>query len=273
MNFRTEIKIKPFAEAQKIDHSRRGFSIGSCFAQLVTERLQRAKISVTNYSGGVLYNPVSIADALRQSPPDADWVLVTLGTAWVYERDGRVVANCGKQPASLFTRKRLTINEIVEHFDALFAPRGPLFGRQVILSLSPIRHLRDSFEENSLSKAILRVAIDEIVSQHADCQYFPAYEIVNDDLRDYRFYGPDMAHPSAQAVDYIWEKFSEAALSRETLAMLPEIEAFVQAAEHRQIDANSLEHNKFRASMRARLTDFSARHPKVDMTREIEYFC
>ncbi len=225
-----------------------------------------------SYSGGVLYNPMSIADALVAAPPDADWVLMTFGTAWVYEREGKIVANCGKRPACDFTRKRLTINEITQRFDALFSSGGPLFGKQVILTLSPIRHLRDGFEENSLSKAILRVAIAEIVAQHADCQYFAAYEILNDDLRDYRFYGPDLAHPSAEAVEYIWEKFSAAALSPETLGLLPSIDDFVRAAEHRPFDANSLEHNEFRASMLARIEEFSALHPQVDLGAEIEYF-
>ena len=140
------------------------------------------------------------ASALRE----ADRVILTFGTAWVYElrSTGEIVANCHKQPAELFRRRRLTVEEIVARYDDLQA--GPLAGKQVILTVSPVRHLGDGLPDNFLSKATLRLAIDEICRRHADTTYFPAYEILTDDLRDYRFYADDLVHPSQQAQRYIW---------------------------------------------------------------------
>ncbi len=272
MKFRTEIEIAPWE--RRIDHSRRGFSVGSCFAATIAGRLARYKFPLTGNPTGVLYNPFSIADLLEAYPAgldEAGYVLVTFGTAWVFEERGRVVANCEKRPAHLFTRRRLSAAEIVERFDALM--RGPLGGKQVIFTVSPVRHLKDGFEENSLSKATLRLAIAEIIARHpATAQYFPAFETLNDDLRDYRFYGPDLAHPSAEAVEYIWEKFAAAAFEPETLKLLPQIEAIVRAAEHRPFTPDTEEHALFRRTMLARACDLAARHPEVDLSAEIEFF-
>jgi hypothetical protein len=223
---------------------------------------------------GVLYNPFSIADLLESSPEglaEADYVLVTFGTAWVFEEGGRVVANCQKRPAHLFTRRRLSVAEIEERFEGLM--QGVLKDKQVIFTVSPVRHLKDGFEENSLSKATLRLAVHEIVARHPEqATYFPAFETLTDDLRDYRFYGADLAHPSAEAVEYIWEKFSEAALAPETLKLLPQIEAIVRATEHRPFNPDTEEHALFRRSMLERAREFAARHPEIDLEREIEFF-
>jgi hypothetical protein len=197
--------------------------------------------------------------------------LITFGTAWVFEEDGRVVANCEKRPAHLFTRRRLSVEEIVGRFDGLM--RGPLKDKQVIFTVSPVRHLKDGFEENSLSKATLRLAIHEITARHSGTtQYFPAFEILTDDLRDYRFYGPDLAHPSAGAVEYIWEKFAAAALGPQALKLLPQIENIVRATEHRPFGPGTEEHAAFRRTMLARAREFAARHPEIDMSAETEFF-
>jgi hypothetical protein len=274
MMFRTEITPAPWA--QKIDHRRRGFSVGSCFAATIAGRLARYKFPLTANPTGVLYNPFSRADLLESRPPElaaADWVMITFGTAWVFEENGRVVANCEKRPAHLFTRRRLSVDEIVGRFDGLMSAAGPLAGKQVVFTLSPVRHLADGFEENSLSKAALRVAIAGIIDRHgAGAAYFPAFEALTDDLRDYRFYAPDMAHPSVEAVDYIWEKFSAAALSPDALKLLPDIEKIVRATEHRPFGPDSAEHAKFRAAMLAKARNLAARHPEIDMSAEIAFF-
>ena len=271
MKFRTEIEIAPWA--RKIDHARRGFSVGSCFADSMAGRLARYKFPLVSNPTGVLYNPFSIADLLESGPDglaEADYVLVTFGTAWVYEEGGRVVANCEKRPAHLFTRRRLSTEEIAVRFDALM--RGPLRGKQTVFTLSPVRHLKDGFEENSLSKAILRLAIAEIVESHPAAQYFPAFEALTDDLRDYRFYGPDLAHPSAEAVEYIWGKFAAAAFGPETQKLLPEIEKIVRATEHRPFGPDTPQHGEFRSGMLARAKELASRHPEVDMGAEIDFF-
>lgn len=274
MKFRTEIEPAPFA--RKIDHSRRGLSVGSCFAETIAGRLKRYKFPVTGNPTGVLYNPFSIAEALDSSDRTfglevADYVLITFGTAWVYELDGRVVANCGKRPASLFSRRRLSVGEITGRFDALMA--GPLAGKQIVFTLSPVRHLKDGFEENSLSKATLRLAIAQIVENHPrSAHYFPAFEIVTDDLRDYRFYGADLSHPSAQAVEYVWDKFSAAAFDLPTLGLLSDIEKIVRATEHRPFAPDTEEHTRFRRAMLQQTLDLAGRHPELDLGAEIEFF-
>ncbi len=272
MKFRTEISPSPWA--RRLDHSRRGFSVGSCFAATIAGWLLRYKFPLVSNPTGVLYNPFSIADLLESAPDglaEADYVMVTFGTAWVFEQGGRVVANCERRPAHLFTRRRLSVEEITARYDGLM--RGPLAGKQVVFTVSPVRHLKDGFEENSLSKAVLRVAVAEIVERHPEAaQYFPAYETLTDDLRDYRFYGPDLAHPSAEAVEYITEKFAAAALTPGAMELLPQIEHIVRATEHRPFDPHTAEHAAFRARMLDQARDLAARHPALDMSAEIDFF-
>ena len=168
----------------------------------------------------------------------ADLVIITLGTAWIYEREGRVVANCHKQPAAQFTRRKMSVEEIVGRFCALID--GVLKEKRILFTVSPIRHLKDGLAENSLSKAILRVAIDELCRRYPDrCHYFPAYELLVDDLRDYRFYAEDMLHPSKQAVDYVWRKFAAATMDSHTLEGVEAAERYGRMVAHRIVDPTS----------------------------------
>lgn len=171
-------------------------------------------------------------EALRKALQEARHVVVTFGTAWVYRlrETGAVVANCHKQPAGLFCRERLTVAEIVAQWSALL--EGPLAMRQIILTVSPVRHLGDGLEGNCLSKSTLRVACAELEERFANVHYFPAYELLVDDLRDYRFYADDLVHPSATAVEYVWERFSEAALSERAQRLLPEVERLTTICRH-----------------------------------------
>ena len=172
-------------------------------------------------------------ERLREQLSSARCVVATFGTAWVYRlrENGRLVANCHKQPQALFERSRLTIGEIVAEWSELLA--GALADKETIFTLSPVRHLGDGAEDNSLSKATLRVAIAELTGRFARAHYFPACELLTDDLRDYRFYADDLVHPSPQAVEYIWEKFADAALSEESRRLLPEVERLVAQSRHR----------------------------------------
>ncbi|MBE6188997.1 MAG: GSCFA family protein [Rikenellaceae bacterium] len=176
---------------------------------------------------------------------EAQCVIITFGTAWVYEHKatGKVVANCHKLPQSEFTRRRLSVAEIVEAFKPLL--EGALRGKNVIFTLSPVRHIADGLAENSLSKATLRLAIAELCEQYDNADYFPAYEIVTDDLRDYRFYADDLVHPSAQAVEYIWEHFVASALSSTAQSLLPRVKKVVEAAAHRPISPQSEQYRLF----------------------------
>ncbi len=160
----------------------------------------------------------------RQALQEATTIIITFGTAWVYEREGEVVSNCHKLPEKEFTRRRLTVEEIV----SVWKPIVENFirqGKRIIFTVSPIRHKRDGFHENQLSKAVLLLAIEQLQHLHLrtfEPLYFPAYEIVLDELRDYRFFAEDMVHPSPVSVDYIWERFAETYFSpstRETMRL------------------------------------------------------
>ena len=313
MKFRTEISLTPLAEG--IDHSAKIFALGSCFAESISERLLRSKFSVTTNPFGVLFNPLSIANAIERLSDtrafavcdiregkegffsfdahssldgktqteifanlnqavaqgskalhEADWVILTFGTAWVYEREGKVVANCHKQPAIEFERRRLSVEEIVERYKTLFD--GVLRDKRVILTVSPVRHLGDGLQENSLSKAILRLAVEELVAKYENAHYFPSYEILIDDLRDYRYYADDLAHPSKMAVEYVWERFCEYALTDKARELLPKIEQIVSAAEHRPFNPESDAHRAFCRRMLAKVEEMH----DVDFTREKEMF-
>lgn len=193
----------------------------------------------------------------------ATCVIITFGTAWVYEHiaTGRVVANCHKQPSREFCRRRMSVEEIV----ALFKPLmdGVLRDKHIIFTVSPIRHTADGLTENCVSKAILRLAADTLSSTYDNADYFPAYEIVTDDLRDYRFYAEDMVHPSAQAVEYIWQRFIESALADSAVELLPKVEKIVAAATHKPFNPNSEEYATFckrylKEAQRLSMIDFSA---------------
>lgn len=202
------------------------------------------------------------AEALRT----ADRVLITFGSAWVFERAGKVVANCHKQPAGKFVRRRLRVDEITASFRKLLA--GPLAGKQIFLSVSPVRHLADGLEGNALSKSVLRLAAQELAEAYPNVRYFPAFEILNDDLRDYRFYAADMTHPAPQAIEYVWEKFSAAALTDEARRLLPQVEAIVAAAAHRPRHPQNETHKRFCRDQLARIAEL----PGVDFHAEERYF-
>ncbi|MFR9524405.1 MAG: GSCFA domain-containing protein [Rikenellaceae bacterium] len=201
--------------------------------------------------------------ALKQ----ADTIIITLGTAWVYELvdDGHVVANCHKESAQRFVRRALDVHQVV-------AQLSPIVERyrdkQFIFSLSPIRHLKDGLAENSLSKATLRVAISQIVARYTNAHYFPSYEILIDDLRDYRFYADDMLHPSAKAVDYVWSKFCEAHISQEAASIMERVAAIVRAASHSPIDVASSAHQRFCQQQ----LDLIKNLPEIDFDKENSYF-
>ena len=197
---------------------------------------------------------------------DAEWVILTFGTAWVYEHEGRVVANCHKQPASQFERRRLSVEEIVERYSRLLA--GVLRDKRVILTVSPVRHIGDGLQENSVSKATLRLAVEELVTKFENVCYFPSYEILIDDLRDYRYYADDLAHPSKMAVEYVWECFCEAVLADDAKAKLPLVEQIVAAAEHRPFNPESEAHKAFCRKMLAKAESM----PEVDFSLEKSVF-
>lgn len=313
MKFRTE--IEPAPRSVRIGYDNRILTLGSCFAAHIAGRLAAAKFHVIENPSGILFNPLSIAAAIRSyalpapvfreelefdgemwyhfgfhgdfSAPTADEalrrmnaarqagaaalrtadrVILTLGTAWVYEREGQIVANCHRRPAAEFTRRRLDVEEIVETIAALL--EGPLAGKQILLTVSPVRHLGDGLEGNAVSKAALRLAAEELKQSFRYVDYFPAYEILTDDLRDYRFYADDLVHPAPQAIAYVWERFVPAVLDDRARQLLPEVEAIVAAAAHRPRNPHGEAH---RAFCRRQLERIEA-IPEVDFQRESTLF-
>lgn len=174
--------------------------------------------------------------ALRKAICRSQAMVVTFGTAWIYEmadKPGTIVANCHKFPASRFKRRRLDIDEIVQMWmrtAELLREVNPQL--KLIFTVSPIRHLKDGFEGNSISKATLLLACEKLCEQLSDATYFPAYEIICDDLRDYRFYASDLTHPSAEAVEYVWEKFCSQYLSDSDRGVLREGEKIAKMLRH-----------------------------------------
>ncbi len=149
----------------------------------------------------------------REAVKGVDIVVITLGTAYVYFKDGRVVANCHRLPEREFERRRITLEESV---DALERVARCYPEAKIVVTVSPIRHLRDGLTQNSLSKSLLRVACDEFCQRDTTNRfYFPSYEIVMDELRDYRFTEADMCHPTLQTRDYVWQRFSEVLVTEE----------------------------------------------------------
>ncbi|CAA6829877.1 MAG: FIG00404313: hypothetical protein [uncultured Aureispira sp.] len=175
-------------------------------------------------------------------------LLITLGTAWVHElrKDNKVVSNCHKLPANRFKRKRLSVQEIVDSLGPLFdylKESNPALN--IILTVSPIRHLKDGFTENQISKSTLLLATQELVQKARYIHYFPAYEIMMDDLRDYRYYADDLVHPSNLAVEYIWEAFSKCYLEEQEDALRKNIRKLQNAMQHRSFNPSSNGHQKF----------------------------
>lgn len=163
-------------------------------------------------------------------------LVITWGTAWVFRHlgSGRVVSNCHKFPASDFERYRLTVGEIVSEYKQLFAQILTLFpDLRILFTVSPIRHWKDGAHGNQLSKSILHLAIDQLMSLFDRVSYFPSYEIVMDELRDYRFYSGDMLHINQQGIDYIWEKFRDLYMEKGTVEMMKKIDRLNKCLLHR----------------------------------------
>jgi len=279
MQFRTHLssRLAPF----QFTHRDPLFTIGSCFAENMAQKLKRYKFQVLSNPFGVNYNPASVLSTIsmlinktpfseqalirsntvwyslyHDSCVHADdknaileiiadgrtsaraflkesrvW-LVTYGTAWVYieKQTDEIVANCHKLPADYFIRRRLTVDEVADCTRKIIQlAKGVHPAIKLVFSVSPLRNLKDGFHENQLSKAALLLGLEKALEESREAAlYFPAYEILLDDLRDYRFYKEDMLHPSSQAIDYLWSHFASRFLSAEEQQIIREIEAVLK---------------------------------------------
>ncbi len=201
----------------------------------------------------------SSQENLKSLLPKLTHVFISLGTAWVYRhlQTNSIVANCHKLPSSNFEKELLSpeaifqaLNSTVQYIESCAKDKV-----QFILTLSPVRHLKDGFSENSLSKAHLRTAIGRLERENKNVCYFPAAEILLDDLRDYRFYDKDLIHPSQEAVNYIWEKFSKVFFQAPTRENLKKIKQLRASMDHRPFNPESEEHKKFKDKLLSKIRD------------------
>lgn len=264
MKFRTEIEI-PKAPWQ-IGYGDKIAMLGSCFSDNIARKLGEYYFQVTANPTGTLYNPVSIARHMEDPEVrEADVFIITFGTAWVYidKQTSAVVDNCQKRPASDFVRRRLTVDEIVNLWQPIIDAQPD---KHFIFTVSPIRHLKDGLHENNLSKGILLLAIERLTAAAASTSqpvYFPAYELLLDELRDYRFYSDDMMHPSPVAISYIWERFTAAFISSATQTEMRELYALWLNRQHRSLHPGSEEDLTFQSRLAAQLSDIQTRYPWV----------
>lgn len=318
MLFRTE--IQPSTPPFRLSLRRPLLSVGSCFADVIGERLQTAKFPVLVNPFGTIFHPLPAACLLslaleeKMPPPEsylyfqerwlnyllhssisapspealqqqlaqslqkvrstlleAQVLMLTLGTSFVYELldPALTVANCHKQPQKLFNKRLVTAEEMLQTLINLWQQSKALNpDLKLILTVSPVRHLKDTLELNSVSKAQLRVVCHQLSEIHPqDIYYFPSYELLMDDLRDYRFYGTDLLHPSAEAEQYVWEKFTYALLDKESSDFLKEWTPLQQAITHRPFNPTSAAHQQF---LKKTLQKLQALPYPVDVSKEIK---
>ncbi|MEX2595982.1 MAG: GSCFA domain-containing protein [Salibacteraceae bacterium] len=202
-------------------------------------------------------------------------VFITLGSAWVYEYSerGHIVANCHKIPNKAFKKRLLSFQEthlILRHIPQFLASKG--ITANIVFTVSPVRHWKDGAAENQRSKSHLLSAVHEVVDEFEACHYFPSYEFMMDDLRDYRFYKSDMLHPSDQALDYIWEKVQQSFFSDETRIICQELKAVTQAATHRPIDPESNSFQRFLKKQINIIDVLEQKYPRIDLSKERKHF-
>lgn len=268
MEFRTPVNITlaPFA----IEPRERMLFVGSCFADNIGRRFVEDKFRATVNPYGVMYNPASIMHTVkrwtgelvaaqseasdsgsdvRQATDEAPQTAVfTLGTNHVYilNETGEIVDNCRKRPQRLFTERELSVDECADYLrEAVTMLRQINPSVRIIITVSPIRYAKYGFHGSQLSKATLLLAADKLTKEIDNVVYFPAYEIVNDELRDYRFYREDMLHPTDQAVEYIWQRFGETFFSKQTVKFLEEWRPIKAALAHRPFNPEAEEYKKF----------------------------
>lgn len=295
MNWQIQIPISQYTF--DLSHSDKVFSVGSCFAQHMADRLLHYKFSCTSNPYGTLFHPIpllqNLTNAIKGAEVDEElfleredavfhyschssiWanskdelknklqglqtsvakdlkesklLILTFGTAFLYQLadSEKAVANCHKQPKNTFTKGLSSPQEIQTVFQSFYTElkkQNP--GIQILLTVSPVRHIRDGVHNNNVSKSALLLACEEIQNTFEDVHYFPAYEIVLDELRDYRFFEKDRVHPNEEARDYVWNKFSDALLKPESKLLTKDLDKLFTSINHRAFREESEAHQSF----------------------------
>ncbi len=292
MEFRTEISIPkaPFT----LSHRDEILFAGSCFSENIGAYFTRFRFNTTINSHGILFNPISIAHALKEVCENKRYTLedlifhnnsyislnhhglfnhsdsqqaltqitqgitayrdalerskalfITFGSAhaYMYNTNGQIVANCHKIPQHQFTKQLITHTQITDVWMPLIEKMKRINpGMNVVLTVSPVRYFRDGVIENQHSKSHLLIACHQLTQAFEHVYYFPSYELVLDDLRDYRFFGEDLIHPNTLAIRYVWEKLMHWCLHHKAIQVIHEMEPHLRFLEHRPLHANSDDH-------------------------------
>ena len=204
----------------------------------------------------------------------ADWLLITLGSAFVYELENKdVVANCHKVPTDKFVKRLLFVDEVFSGLQQMIEKVQAFnTGIKIIFTISPVRHLRDGFVENNRSKATLIQAVHQLAEKNNSCFYFPAYELIIDDLRDYRFFAEDMVHPNYAATNYVWEKFIATCIDEPSQQLMKDIAVIVAAKNHKPFNPTSEQHKKFLQLNLEKVKKLQQQFPHINLKEEESYF-
>jgi len=279
MEFRTIVDIpKPRFQIEPFEEM---LFVGSCFADSIGQRFVENKFRATVNPYGTMYNPASVLHTVERFEGAPRVVFITLGTNHVYrlKETGEIVDNCQKRPAALFQEEELTVDECADYLRQtveLLCRRRP--DVHVVFTVSPIRYRKYGYHESQLSKATLLLAVDKVCiglnglsrtsqarvvreSPFPSAAYFPAYEILMDELRDYRFYADDMLHPSSQAVAYIWQQLVAHYFSDAAKEFLREWAPLKAALNHRPFDADSEAYHAFMDKTMLKVAELQKKYP------------
>jgi hypothetical protein len=328
MKFHFEFDIKKIKKP--IGLNNKLMLLGSCFTENIGEKLRKHKFSVLENPHGILFNPVSVADAvadyisnkkytgsdlfslneswhswkhhsrfsgLTQQESlhkintaiteahvylkEADCLMITLGSAWLYTLTEKatnaipfsVAANNHKAPSDWFQKKLLNPSEAIYLLNELIKSLQKFNPKlRIIFTISPVRHLREGLVENNRSKSVLIQAVHQLVDSYEHLYYFPAYELVIDDLRDYRFYAEDLIHPNYQATQYVWEKLVEACMEEDTKSFMKEIAEINLAYQHKPFNPSTEMHQLFLKSYLKKAKQILEKYPDLNLEAELEYF-
>lgn len=268
MEFRTIVNIpRPTFELEPCE---RILFVGSCFADNIGKRFEEEKFRAMVNPFGVMYNPVSVLHTVKKVANHTfDTAVFTLGTNHVYvERaTGEIVDNCQKRPQREFEERELTVEECADALReaiTLLRQANPMVN--IIITVSPIRYAKYGYHGSQLSKAVLLLAADKVIKEEGErVYYFPAYEIVNDELRDYRFYKADMLHPNEQAVEYIWEQLVATCFSAEAKQFLEEWRPFKEALAHRPFHPETAAYQDFIKKTKEKAKMLELKYPNIEL--------
>lgn len=268
MEFRTIVNIpRPTFELEPCE---RILFVGSCFADNIGKRFEEEKFRAMVNPFGVMYNPVSVLHTVKKVANHTfDTAVFTLGTNHVYvERaTGEIVDNCQKRPQREFDERELTVEECADALrEAITLLRQANPKVNIIITVSPIRYAKYGYHGSQLSKAVLLLATDKVIKEEGErVYYFPAYEIVNDELRDYRFYKADMLHPNEQAVEYIWDQLVATCFSAEAKQFLEEWRPIKEALAHRPFHPEAAAYQDFIKKTKEKAKMLELKYPNIEL--------